>query len=215
MNVRVLSLAVAILVGSAFSGVRAAPPDVKPSPSTPVQVMNTSANPVPVNGSITVTGTSNVNVTNTTLPVTGSVNASQSGTWNVGIVGTPTVKVANDPSAQTPYSNHANGSNCGDDASNQCVVPAGKRLVIEHISGTFVASVNPSNNTLLIVTDPAYGPSPTVVQTFVGYPITGSVPGLFAYSTPFMLMMSPGASYYVVAAGAALVRASGYLVDQP
>ncbi len=87
------------------------PPAVKPSPATPVSVTNTSANPVPVSGAVTVTGTSNVNVTNTnipvtvtgtsnvnvtnaSIPVTGSVAASQSGSWNVGITGTPSVAIS-------------------------------------------------------------------------------------------------------------------------
>src|SRR6266481_4990943 len=42
------------------------------------------------------TATQNVNVTNPSL----NVNASQSGTWNVGITGTPSVNISNLPSSQ-------------------------------------------------------------------------------------------------------------------
>lgn len=53
----------------------AAPPTVTPGPSSPVQVTNTSANPVPVSlqgsatisGNVQLTNTPNVNVTNTVL----------------------------------------------------------------------------------------------------------------------------------------------------
>jgi len=54
-------------------------------PTKPVVVVNTPANPVPVTGTIT----GGVNITNTP-----TVNAQQSGLWNVGILGTPTVTVA-------------------------------------------------------------------------------------------------------------------------
>lgn len=57
-------------------------------PTKPVQIVNSAANPVPVTGSIT----GGVNITNTP-----TVNAQQSGSWNVGITGTPTVRI--DPSA--------------------------------------------------------------------------------------------------------------------
>lgn len=48
MKIHVLSLTIYALVGFAFSIVQAAPPDTKPSPSTPVEVMNTASNPVPI-----------------------------------------------------------------------------------------------------------------------------------------------------------------------
>jgi len=86
MKAHVLPLAVALLVGSAFYNVQAASPDVKPSPSTPVQVMNTTSSPVPVTLQGTGSITGDVNVTNTSanpVPVTGAVS----------ITGTPNVKI--------------------------------------------------------------------------------------------------------------------------
>jgi hypothetical protein len=78
-------------------------------PSKPVTVVNPPTQPIPVaapqplpiTGSVTVTGTSNVNVTNASIPVTGSVAASQSGPWNVGITGTPTVAISGPVSVTT------------------------------------------------------------------------------------------------------------------
>ncbi len=40
-------------------------------------------------------GSAPVMVTNTPLPIQGTVNTAQSGTWNVGINGTPNVNIAN------------------------------------------------------------------------------------------------------------------------
>ena len=57
-----------------------------PRPDAPVVVTNTSSNPVPVSGQVNIG----------TLP---AVDARQSGAWNVGITGTPTVKL--DPTANT------------------------------------------------------------------------------------------------------------------
>jgi hypothetical protein len=49
-----------------------------------VKVINTTSEPVPVTGNITLGGTS---------AVSGTVQAQQSGPWNVGINGIPTVKI--------------------------------------------------------------------------------------------------------------------------
>jgi|GEM_PF-3762667 len=59
-------------------------------PTKPVVVVNPPSQPVPVTG--TVTG----NVSITSIP---TVDARQSGQWNVGINGTPTVRI--DPNANT------------------------------------------------------------------------------------------------------------------
>ena len=57
--------------------------------------------------------TENVNVVNTPLPVKGTVNASQNGTWNVGITGNPSVNVG------TPTVNLGAGSTVGINGSVQ------------------------------------------------------------------------------------------------
>ena len=88
--------------------------------------------PVPVTGTTTVSGT---------------VAATQSGLWSVGITGTPNVNVANPATApalflnvndpgRIPYQSFAVGPNT---CSNLCeiifpAVPDGHRLVIQHVS---------------------------------------------------------------------------------
>ena len=87
-----------------------------------------------------------VTVTNTPLQVTGattvsgSVAATQSGAWNVGVTGTARVANVNDP-GRTPFQGGVDlvGSQCG----LTCVfkfgpVPAGKRLVLQQVSGALL-----------------------------------------------------------------------------
>lgn len=69
----------------------------QPRPPMPVDVVNTDDSPVPVtapnslpiSGTINVSGTSDVKVTNTTLPISGTVQAEQTGTWAVNVANTP------------------------------------------------------------------------------------------------------------------------------
>jgi hypothetical protein len=100
-----------IATGAATAG----PPTVTPGPSQPVQVTNTSANPVPVSvqGSTTVTG--NVQVTNTP---------------NVNVASTVFVQQAGIPYSFDKVAT-CNNFNCFADFPT---VPAGKLLVITHMS---------------------------------------------------------------------------------
>src|SRR5262245_21368763 len=72
---------------------------VQPTLSAPVTVVNTSANPVPVVGAISINGTS-------------TVSAQQSGDWNVGIAGnsaTNPLQVHDvDHAQRTPYAQTKN-----------------------------------------------------------------------------------------------------------
>jgi hypothetical protein len=125
-NVLSLTIAiVAVIFALVPQHVRADPPPGQ------VTVINTAGQPVPVNG---------------------SVAATQSGSWTVGINGTPSITIANTPSAPVPIQNVdeygrqpfqqfvsidiPDGSISGD--SDTFTVPVGKRLVIEHVSGQIV-----------------------------------------------------------------------------
>lgn len=128
----------------------------------PVTIMNTATNAVPVTGTVnaTVSGTvgvnnfpatQNVNISNPSIPV----SAQQSGDWNVGLAGTPTVQFANttpllvknldepgrEPYQQTVQIPEANsgcpGSPC-DSTFTFPAVPANKRLVIQHVSANLI-----------------------------------------------------------------------------
>ncbi len=112
MNLRVVLAAAAIALLIATASFRPAQGQAVAGPL--VTVDNTSANPVPikgtatVTGSVAITGTPNVNVANTP-----AVNAQQSGPWSVGINGTPSVNVASMPAVTiggTPNVNITGGT---------------------------------------------------------------------------------------------------------
>ena len=135
-NYLLAAIGFAILVGSlVLSGPLAS--SAAPPPDKDVVVVNPRTQPVPVE----IEGTPSVNVTNTP-----TVRAQQQGSWNVGIIGTPTVQIANlavpvrdvDNPAIHPFQKELDplvpaGSFT---ASDSLTVPLGKRLVIEFASAT-------------------------------------------------------------------------------
>jgi len=129
-------LGIAILIGSIAlseaSGLHGASADSEKD----VVVVNTTANPVPVN----TQGTTNI---------AGLVQAQQNGAWNVGLTGTPTVRVGNTTNAPVlvrDVDSPGRGAfqleldvpiPAGSiSASNSFPVPEGKRFVIEFASAS-------------------------------------------------------------------------------
>ena len=112
-------------------GQTAKPPSEVNVVNTPnVKVANTSADPVPTQAQGTTT-------------VAGTVQAQQSGIWDVGITGTPTFQIGNqtgnpvpsrdvDNPATQPFVEVLQSSNPN---NRSFQVPLGKRLVIEYVSG--------------------------------------------------------------------------------
>ncbi len=104
------------------------------------------------------------------LPVTGTVMAEQSGSWNVGLIGSPTVTIGNTPTVtigntasqalfarnadekgRIPYqfivqlnapSANCQGASC---AWQSALIPAGHRLVVEHVSGDIQFATLPTS----------------------------------------------------------------------
>ena len=116
------------------------------APDKDVRVVNLPTEAVPVN----VIGTHNV-------------NASQQGTWNVGLVGTPPVRITNGETnpvvirdanfnAQTPYQASVDlviGPGQGGENA-EISVPPGKLFVIEHVSA--FSSTNQTLDTFALLT---------------------------------------------------------------
>lgn len=92
-------------------------PSDRPGPSAPVTVTNTSANPVPATGNISVSGTSSVSVDNVVSVVSEDNPALQPVTLKYSF-GVEAATVSNGIYTIPDYQ-----------------VPAGKRLVIEHVDG--------------------------------------------------------------------------------
>src|ERR1019366_10171661 len=83
-NWSIITLILAFAAGTVMHEFAPTPVQAAPSAS-PVIVTNT---PLPISGTVGVSSTSNVNITNTTVPISGSVSAAHSGPWSVGITGT-------------------------------------------------------------------------------------------------------------------------------
>ena len=117
----------------------------------------------------------------------------------------------------TSYSNTIGGLLCGTHQQNQCEVPAGKQLVIEHVSGFIFKSAPTAfqnTSTTMAVTDSALGLNGAGFHTFLATKINdpaGGITDVFVFSLPFKMWLSPGAKYYF--SSVAGISVSGYLVD--
>ena len=150
------SYAIVIAALGVATTANAQAPNPRPGATTPVQVMNTTSNPVPV----TLQGTGSIS---------GTVNAVQSGSWNVGVNGLVTVKNA-DEQGRNPFSalhnpNAATADCIAEGGGFQdCTytggfptVPAGKRLVITDLSGQARAPASCKIASISLRTDNAGG----------------------------------------------------------
>ncbi len=153
----------------------------------------------------------NVNVTNTPLSVT-----TQGTTTISNGVNNPVPVISTEE--RTPYSNiKADGSICGTSEQNQCVVPAGKQLVIEHVSGyIFKAAATSSFQTTareMFVKNPPLGFLGS--HLFLATKINGdqAITNVFVFGSPFKMRLSPNAGYYFEDVTAVFV--TGYLIDAP
>jgi hypothetical protein len=123
------------------------------------------------------------------------------------------------PEKQPIYANTPGGLLCGIHtpplSPSPCTVPAGYRLIIEQVSGyAFVpASTNTTIAVSLVVTDPGLGLNDGAFHTFVATKTsTSGGTDVFSFSTPFKMMLHPGATFYF--SPSANVAVSGYLSKQ-
>lgn len=218
LAVLALALLISSLALSAASG-----PGASAESQKDVVVTNTPANPVPVS----TQGTTNV---------AGVVQAQQNGAWNVGIVGTPTVKVGNtvaSPAIVRDVDSRARGAfqleldvpipSGSFSAFNSFPVPEGKRFVIEYASAT-VRTPSGAKMWVRIQT--------SVNNTVTAHTLTPVLQGPFAsgggdfflVSQPLRVYADSGAQFSVICdvlgavansnTGAAVVL-SGHLVTVP
>ena len=129
-------IAAAVLTGLALIGsLMNSHPSVLQAAGGPTVTIDPARLPLHVTGSTTVAGT---------------VAATQNGIWNVGINGTPSVRVADDPGRipfqSTKYCTPSPGS-C---SATFGPTPSGRRLVIEYVSGAFGFNAVPLNTKILM-----------------------------------------------------------------
>ena len=125
-----------------------------------------------------------------------------------------------EPEKQPIYSNTPGGLLCGTDPfgpplPNPCTVPAGRRLIIEHASGYIFlpTSTDTTVAASLVITDPQLGLNDAAFHTFVATKTaTSGGTDVFSFSTPFRMMLHPGATFHFSPADS--VAVSGYLVKQ-
>jgi hypothetical protein len=101
-----------------------------------------------------------------------------------------------------------------------CTVPPGQRLIIEYVSGfTFIRNTDQTTTGVsLLVNDPQLGLNGgSAFHTFVATKTSTTPAGpngvdtTFVFSTPFKMMLNPGATFQF---SANAVAVSGYLVKQ-
>jgi len=219
-------------------------------PSAPMTVVNTDANPVPVrapsplpiSGSVTISGIPNVNIDNTpgvmqagawNVGIVGVPAVSQSGTWNVGIVGTPSFALVT-PTTPIPVSLAASGRTVIQHSSDFVRFPpdtiatsgvlyhnaSAQTLVIEVVSMHVDSDAGTIGGATLDLTTVAGGISathfPLQVEELPGNGRAG------AQSAAIRLYVDPGTDvgYHLHrgdTAGASVVQItfSGYLTDSP
>lgn len=130
--------------------------------------------------------------------------------------------MALDLEKQTIYANIISTGLCGTDPQftedldpSPCPVPAGQRLVIQHVSGYAFLPTSTANTVAisLVLTDPILGINQAGTHTFVATKTsTGNVSDTYTFNEPFNVMLNPGASYYFSPSNN--VAVSGYLVKQ-
>jgi hypothetical protein len=219
-------------------------------PSAPATVVNTDANPVPVrapsplpvSGSVTISGVPSVNVNNTpgvtqagawSVGILGVPAVSQSGTWSVGIVGTPSFSLVT-PTTPIPVTQSAPARTVVQFGAPHVQIPAGfleafgtlyhnassKTLVIEVLSMGVRSDAGALGGATLSLTTIASGMSathyPLQVEELPGNGRTG------AGSVTTRLVVDPGTdvSFHVIRGdnagpGQVDIAFSGYLADDP
>jgi hypothetical protein len=123
-----------------------------------------------------------------------------------------------DPEKQPIYSNTPNNSLCGTHdgvfSPSLCTVPAGQRLIIEHVSGYVFLPPSPNSITgvQIVVTDPGLGLNGAAFHSFVATKTSGGISDTYTFSTPFKMMLNSGATFYFSPSNN--VAVSGYLVKE-
>lgn len=136
----------------------------------------------------------------------------------------PSTAAAIDSEKQPIYVNIQNFSLCGTDPSgpeppSPCQVPAGYRLIFEHVSGYAFQPTSPETTLAvsILIKDPQLGLGgigELAFHTFVAtkIPSGSAVSDTFVFSTPFKIMLHSGATFYFSPADN--VAVSGYLVKE-
>ena len=197
-----------------------------------VQVVNTPAQPVPVTGNVnaTVSGTPTVNLGSTaTVTVGNTPTVSVGNTPTVNVASMPTVTITppavtivsnmDDP-GRIPYQSTSTPQSCPAGGVGLCwpfpAVPAGHRLVIQHISGVLQYPSVP-NPLVVFVLDANY----RAINAFTPSVIPpGTTPALINFDQQVLMYVDASQTYSVevwangvATVGSVPVIVTGYLLD--
>jgi hypothetical protein len=168
--------------------------------------------PVPVTGSTTVSGT---------------IAATQSGAWNVGITGTPNVNVTNPATAPVLSLNvndpgriaYQSDLSLSCNSTTQCagsfpIVAANHRLVIQHLNGEVAFSGSPSS---LFVALRGNGTAQSTSIVTASLPAQNGFPAVSAFDQSILLYFDAGQLPSAVVDGNnflfAEITLTGYMLD--
>ncbi len=176
-----------------------------------VEVVNPSSRPVPT-------------VAQGTTQVAGSVSAQQTGSWTVGIsntVGNPVIVREMEFAAREPFQHSIQGnlSEFEEGVVRELVVPAGKRLVIEHVSCS--AAVPPGQKAICHIVTTAGGQEGFHFLTmseqgnFVSNDQFRATQTMRVYADPDTLIKAVGRRNAGTGSAIFDFTVSGYLVDVP
>lgn len=208
MHIRIMAraCAAASLFALAFASGCSSPSQAQSTtPSSSVLVVNGSSQPVPV----AAQGTTNVTLTNASVPVSGTV----------AVTGLTALNNADDPGRIAYQSRQFPGGPCAINAAFQCFtfgpVPAGHRLVAQHVSASWEFSAVPNAFSVYVQdsgfhTITAFSPvitstTPPVIAA-VDYPVQFYID---ASQTYVIELLYDGAT----GVGMAEVSVTGYLLD--
>jgi hypothetical protein len=121
-----------------------------------------------------------------------------------------------EPEKQPIYANIVGGLLCGTSSTNQCKVPAGKRLIITYVSGFVFEPLSSKQNTVvtMAITDQQLGLNGAGFHNFPAMKVnTTSTEDVYAFATPLKMMLHPKATFYF--SSVAGLAVSGYLVNSP
>lgn len=173
--------------------------------SSQVLVVNTAAQPVPV----AAQGTANVNISNASIPVTGTV----------AISGLTALNNADDPGRIAYQSKQYTGAPCTINPSLQCFtfgpVPAGHRLVVQHIAGLYEFSAVPNPFAIYVLDFGFHG-----ITAFSPAITSATAPVIVTFDQPVQFYIDASQTYIVevLATGATVVgipeiSVMGYMLD--
>jgi hypothetical protein len=213
------------LTNNSLSTVRRAVIAVAPALLFPTAIYGAASLPttLPTSVPVNVTNTPLSVIATSPLPVNGTVNATQSGAWSVGIVGTPTVNLAS-PIAVSSENQAKNAFHVSLVAGECVTQPAGKRAVITFATSRLqIVSLTGTEEAPYAIVRTQIKSALTDTLTNVDHFIPqiqkitppAALIAVYVAATPVQIFADSGICANQSAGNNMSLSLSGYLVDKP